>query len=596
MKRIITVLITLLFTFSIAYAADFAPTLLQLTAPNAVEYQFDGTDLSIPVTVSGTPASILFTVFTKDQANNIGPIQNGHLGWHFVNNIDTCIYLADMRQYGVGSNTIVWDGKDNDGNAVPKGEYTYYMWAYDDISTKKPVSRQVPFPYQKTWATLQKYDDDGNPMNKPVIYRFTSVPSGYDERGDCVHAKWIVGGDPDDASLVETSSISVYRGYTKMALDSNDHSMFYYNCQRPSAVAEVGKYKWVPNGESVLQLEWGEDGYFTYQLPQHEDEYMNSVAIVGDQILTLNNEFKSGLSLESELIYIDLEEGSETTRVDMSKWWIRVGDAEAGAQASGGPHKIINGPDDTVALSSHTTCLDQVIAPLRYGEIGGDIDDITLWVNGNGDYTGDHNFEEDADKPWVCFDYNVGPYKYISAPDALGFTMFPSYDMGAVSFGLYAPDGTGASYHAFAGETAGVKYGEFMVDTGSSYDGIYTDNNSAEADKVGWWYIAHDSIKGVISGEVGVDENAPAAFTVAQNTPNPFNPTTTINFSLANPGNVEIDVFNVSGQKIDTITNEFMNAGSHSVTWNASGFSAGMYFYTVKSGDFSKTMKMTLLK
>jgi hypothetical protein len=42
--------------------------------------------------------------------------------------------------------------------------------------------------------------------------------------------------------------------------------------------------------------------------------------------------------------------------------------------------------------------------------------------------------------------------------------------------------------------------------------------------------------------------------------------------------------------------NANMNAGSHSVTWNASKFSAGVYFYTVKSGDFSKTIKMTLLK
>jgi hypothetical protein len=47
---------------------------------------------------------------------------------------------------------------------------------------------------------------------------------------------------------------------------------------------------------------------------------------------------------------------------------------------------------------------------------------------------------------------------------------------------------------------------------------------------------------------------------------------------------------------VDTILNANLNAGSHSATWNASKFSAGVYFYTVKSGDFSKTLKMTLLK
>ena len=100
---------------------------------------------------------------------------------------------------------------------------------------------------------------------------------------------------------------------------------------------------------------------------------------------------------------------------------------------------------------------------------------------------------------------------------------------------------------------------------------------------------------GIISTEVSVDEDA-SAFAVAQNSPNPFNPTTTINFSIVEAGNVSIDVFNVAGQKVDTIANEFMSSGSQSVVWDASGFSAGIYFYTVKSGDITKTMKMTLLK
>ena len=57
-----------------------------------------------------------------------------------------------------------------------------------------------------------------------------------------------------------------------------------------------------------------------------------------------------------------------------------------------------------------------------------------------------------------------------------------------------------------------------------------------------------------------------------------------------------VDVFNVAGQKVDTLAEGFMAAGSHSVVWDASGFSAGVYFYTVKSGAVSRTMKMTLVK
>jgi hypothetical protein len=100
----------------------------------------------------------------------------------------------------------------------------------------------------------------------------------------------------------------------------------------------------------------------------------------------------------------------------------------------------------------------------------------------------------------------------------------------------------------------------------------------------------------VIGYQVDVADQAPAAFTVSQNSPNPFNPTTAINFTLAQAGHVTIDVFNAAGQKMDTIANANMTAGVHSVTWNAAKFSAGVYFTTVKSGDSSKTIKMTLLR
>ena len=189
--------------------------------------------------------------------------------------------------------------------------------------------------------------------------------------------------------------------------------------------------------------------------------------------------------------------------------------------------------------------------------------------------------------------------------DANGFYAFNTKGFGGSSFGLMAPDGTGIGHFLFADDASVWKFGIYMVDNDSAYDGMYSDNFSFEADQYDkyskmpwdWWYVSHDSFKGIISSTpVAVDDDAPAAFAVAQNSPNPFNPTTTISFSTTEAGNVSIDVFNVAGQKVDTISNEFMSMGNHTVTWNASGFSAGVYFYTVKSGEFSKTMKMTLLK
>ena len=93
-----------------------------------------------------------------------------------------------------------------------------------------------------------------------------------------------------------------------------------------------------------------------------------------------------------------------------------------------------------------------------------------------------------------------------------------------------------------------------------------------------------------------VEDDNPIEFVLAQNSPNPFNPTTSIDFTIPEKGIVTIDIFNIAGQKVETIENEFLNAGNHSVIWDASDFSAGVYFYILKSGKHSKTMKMTLLK
>ena len=190
--------------------------------------------------------------------------------------------------------------------------------------------------------------------------------------------------------------------------------------------------------------------------------------------------------------------------------------------------------------------------------------------------------------------------------DANLFAQGVTQEGSAVSFGLLAPDGTGVGYLAYAGETAGWKMSNVFVDSGTPFDGLYCDNNTAGSESFdatewntpesrGTWFIGHDSVKGVLTNMVAVDE-APAAFSVTQNSPNPFNPTTTISFSIPETGTVTVDVFNVAGQKVATVVSEFMSAGNHSVVWDASGFSAGVYFYTVKSGDFAKTMKMTLLK
>ncbi|MCD4829356.1 MAG: T9SS type A sorting domain-containing protein [Candidatus Cloacimonetes bacterium] len=83
---------------------------------------------------------------------------------------------------------------------------------------------------------------------------------------------------------------------------------------------------------------------------------------------------------------------------------------------------------------------------------------------------------------------------------------------------------------------------------------------------------------------------------LAQNFPNPFNPTTTIVFSLAAPQRVSIEVFNIRGQHVATLVDERREAGEHRLTWNADGHASGIYFCRLKAGDTVDVKKMILIK
>jgi hypothetical protein len=96
---------------------------------------------------------------------------------------------------------------------------------------------------------------------------------------------------------------------------------------------------------------------------------------------------------------------------------------------------------------------------------------------------------------------------------------------------------------------------------------------------------------------LGVDEKAePQAFVLHQNKPNPFNPSTSIEYFLPKGGNARLDVYNSAGQLVETLVDGYRAAGSHLAVWNTTGKSSGVYFYRFRSGDFTATKKMMLLK
>lgn len=97
---------------------------------------------------------------------------------------------------------------------------------------------------------------------------------------------------------------------------------------------------------------------------------------------------------------------------------------------------------------------------------------------------------------------------------------------------------------------------------------------------------------------VGINDepSLPTEFTLEQNFPNPFNPNTTINYSIPKQSTVTLKAFDVLGREVITLVNQQQKAGYYDVDWNAVDNASGIYFYRIKAGDFVETKKMLLTK
>jgi hypothetical protein len=101
-----------------------------------------------------------------------------------------------------------------------------------------------------------------------------------------------------------------------------------------------------------------------------------------------------------------------------------------------------------------------------------------------------------------------------------------------------------------------------------------------------------------IDALTGIARNpaTPYEYRLYNNYPNPFNPSTTIRYELKQEGSVSLKIYDVLGREVTTLVSERQGAGPHAVVFDANRFATGAYFYTLRSGSFVRTEKMTLLK
>lgn len=123
-----------------------------------------------------------------------------------------------------------------------------------------------------------------------------------------------------------------------------------------------------------------------------------------------------------------------------------------------------------------------------------------------------------------------------------------------------------------------------------SYSTLNDDNSWA--DQYRWTYTwIGDYPTGVNNTDM-----VPATYSLEQNFPNPFNPTTSISYALAKSGMVSLKVFDVLGREVATLVNGAQDAGRHNVQLNATNLASGMYIYRIESGAFTAVKKMMFLK
>ena len=89
---------------------------------------------------------------------------------------------------------------------------------------------------------------------------------------------------------------------------------------------------------------------------------------------------------------------------------------------------------------------------------------------------------------------------------------------------------------------------------------------------------------------------APEAISLSDAYPNPFNPTTTFSFGLPIEAEVSLSIYNLQGREIVSLINANIDAGHHSVIWNADSHSSGVYFVKMIAGEFINTQKLMLIK
>jgi type IX secretion system substrate protein len=176
--------------------------------------------------------------------------------------------------------------------------------------------------------------------------------------------------------------------------------------------------------------------------------------------------------------------------------------------------------------------------------------------------------------------------------DAWGTLMLP--DGGSYPALRLREDETSTTYFSgFPISTIMSTTYSFITKTGESFsvlaDMVNPPNSGSIMGTIGW----SDNSVTDVEEITGI---TPTEFSLSQNYPNPFNPSTLIEYSLTTESFVDLKVYDILGNEVAVLVNEEQNAGTYRANFNAAGLASGLYIAKINAGNFTQSIKMTLLK
>jgi len=145
------------------------------------------------------------------------------------------------------------------------------------------------------------------------------------------------------------------------------------------------------------------------------------------------------------------------------------------------------------------------------------------------------------------------------------------------------------------------EFGYKALETSPEWDTIYSCGLSLVWDSIPdyhdrWNFGPKFPVKILSLTDADKNSDQPNEFVLYQNYPNPFNPSTKISWQSSVGSRQSLRIYDVNGEEVEVLFNEYTPAGNYEVTFNASDLPSGIYFYKLESGSFTKTKKMILLK